>query len=145
MSLRNFITTLACLLTVGCASWFQEEGDQPVPYNPDSWYRQSWAPFSGAAIKAGYAEADITPFRAQWLAGYKPGRKSKTVIHPLRAQCLALEDDQGEKIMIVSLDLMGVVQDFIDDVLSQVTNWPIDRILFSSSHTHSAPDMYGIW
>ena len=145
MSLRNFITTLACLLTVGCASWFQEEGDQPVPYNPDSWYRQSWAPFSGAAIKAGYAEADITPFRAQWLAGYRPGRKSKTVIHPLRAQCLALEDDQGEKIMIVSLDLMGVVQDFIDDVLSQVTNWPIDRILFSSSHTHSAPDMYGIW
>ena len=145
MYLKNLITTLFCLLIVGCASWFQEEGDQPVPYDPDSWYRQSWAPFSGAAIKAGYAEADITPFRAQWLAGYRPGRKSKTVIHPLRAQCLALEDDQGEKIMIVSLDLMGVVQNFIDDVLSQVTNWPRDRILFSSSHTHSAPDMYGIW
>ena len=145
MSLRNFIITLVCLLSVGCASWFQEDGEPPVPYNPDPWYRQSWAPFSGAAIKAGYAEADITPFRAQWLAGYSPGRKSKTAIHPLRAQCLALEDDQGEKIMIVSLDLMGVVQDFIDGVLNQVTNWPRDRILFCSSHTHSAPDMYGIW
>ena len=47
--------------------------------------------------------------------------------------------------MIVSLDLMGVAQDFINDVLDQVTNWPRDRILFCSSHTHSAPDMYGIW
>ena len=139
------LTILFCLLTIGCASWFQEDGDQPVPYVPEPWYQQPWTPFSGAAIKAGYAEADITPFRAQWLAGYGPGRKSKSVIHPLRAQCLALEDDRGEKIMIVSLDLVGVVQDFINNVLGQVTNWPRDRILFCSSHTHSAPDMYGIW
>ena len=145
MFLRNFVVIIFSLFVVGCASWFHADGDDPVPYDPGPWYQQSWTPFTGAEIKAGYAEADITPFRAQWLAGYKPGRKSKTVIHPLRAQCLALEDNQGEKIMIVSLDLMGIVQDFIEDVLSQVNNWPKDRILFCSSHTHSAPDMYGIW
>jgi hypothetical protein len=136
---------LLCLLITGCASWFHEEGDEPVAYNPEALFRQTWSSFSGAAIKAGYAEADITPFRHQYLAGYKPGRKSKTVIHPLRAQCLALEDDQGEKLMIVTLDLMGLVQDFVDEILNQVNNWPKDRILFCSSHTHSAPDTFGIW
>ena len=144
---KSFTPIIICLLTVGCASWFQQDGDKPVPYTPDAWYQQAGTSFSGATINAGYSEADITPFRGQWLAGYKVGRKSKTVVHPLRAQCLALQDRHNQKIMFVALDLVGILPDFIKGVLDQVseTSWPNERILFSSSHTHSAPDTYGVW
>lgn len=134
-------------LIIGCASWIQStrHHETPVAFTPTPWFQESMSDFAGASLKAGYSEADLTPSSPQWLAGYAVGRKSKGVRHALRAQCLALEDGRGEKLMLVSLDFLGVLPDFVDGVLRRVHSWPKDRILFSCSHTHSAPDIYGIW
>lgn len=93
--------------------------------------------------KAGVATQIITPQKNIWMAGYA-ARKEPAAgkFQDLFAKALALEDQRGERFVIVTLDLVGITRTMRDEVARQVEKryrLPADRLLCNASHTHSGP------
>ena len=62
-----------------------------------------------APWRAGVATAVITPREPMWMAGYAARTKpSEGKIHDLHAKALALESKHGTRLVVVSVDLIGV-------------------------------------
>jgi hypothetical protein len=99
------------------------------------------------AWKAGVATAKITPQGPMWMAGYAARKKpSEGVLQDLFAKALALEDEKGGRLVIVTLDLIGVLTTLRDAVETRVQEkygLPPERILLNASHTHSGPEYRG--
>ena len=74
----------------------------------------------GGNIKAGFSKRDITPPKFSWLAGYYPPHPGIFRNSPLWAKSLALEDDKGNIIVIVSCDLIGRLPDDVNKIKSLV-------------------------
>lgn len=98
-----------------------------------------------ATWKAGVAKVVITPDQSMWMAGYAARNKpSEGKIHDLYAKALALEDAAGTRLVLVTLDLIGIPREFRDGLVKEVG----DRyklapasLLFNVSHTHSGPEV----
>ncbi len=100
-------------------------------------------------LKAGWAEADITPDKPVLLAGQFYARVSEGIQDPVTATALAIESLQdsipnGQAVM-VSCDLATISDELRDDVRSRVkaANDKInpEYIFIGATHTHSAPDV----
>lgn len=95
------------------------------------------------ARRAGVASQVITPRTNVWMAGYAARKKpAEGKAQDLSAKALALEDQRGERFVIVTLDLVGVTRAMRDEVARQAEQkyrLPRDRLLLSASHTHSGP------
>ncbi|MCX6615407.1 MAG: neutral/alkaline non-lysosomal ceramidase N-terminal domain-containing protein [Acidobacteria bacterium] len=93
--------------------------------------------------KAGVATVDITPAKPIWMAGFAARKKpSEGVARRLYAKALALEDRRGQRVVIVTSDLLGfprAVAEPIAERIGRQYRLRRDAILFSSSHTHSGP------
>ncbi|MEM7386871.1 MAG: neutral/alkaline non-lysosomal ceramidase N-terminal domain-containing protein, partial [Verrucomicrobiota bacterium] len=93
--------------------------------------------------KAGLARVDITPQEPIWLSGYASrGRPSQGVLTPLWAKALAMEDDRGKRILLITLDLIGLDRNLsnrIRDAIAQEHGLNRDEILINTSHTHTGP------
>jgi len=93
--------------------------------------------------KAGVAKVKITPEHDMWMAGYAARNKpSDGALHDLWAKVLVLEDENGEKAIIVTTDLIGLSRDIsktICDKVQQNHNLQRSQIILTSSHTHSGP------
>lgn len=93
--------------------------------------------------KVGLATADITPQKPMWLAGYASRTKpSEGAMHPLWAKCLVFEDAQGNRSVLLTLDIVGIGADFSQKVrtaISKKAAVPMANILINCSHTHSGP------
>jgi hypothetical protein len=94
--------------------------------------------------KAGAASVCITPDEPLWLAGYAvrtaPARGK---ISDLYASALALEDDTGQRLVIVSLEIISVNRTLADRVADYVqTRHGLSRpqLLLTATHTHYAPE-----
>jgi len=93
--------------------------------------------------KAGWAEGDITPPFEIPLGG------RGAVIHPadhlltpLLAQVIALEDGRGERLLLVSLDLIGISSGLSETLqlrLAATAAILPERVILNCSHTHSGP------
>jgi len=98
---------------------------------------------SSAGWKAGVASAVITPDEPMWMAGYASRTKpSEGKIHDLNAKALVLQDEQGTRLVIVTVDLLGIPRPTRDWLEAQVKHrYKIspDALLLSASHTHSGP------
>jgi hypothetical protein len=98
---------------------------------------------ASAAWQAGVAKVDITPTQPIWLAGYGARtRPSEGVRQHIFVKALALQDDQGSPTVLVSSDLLGFPRSVSDPIAARVQKQfglPRERLLFNSSHTHSAP------
>lgn len=96
--------------------------------------------------KAGAAAIDITPDGPVWMAGYGSRKKpSEGVSQKLFAKALALEDAWGGRIVIVTLDLIGVPRPIRESVERQARErheLRPEAILLNASHTHSGPAPY---
>ncbi len=93
--------------------------------------------------KAGAAKVSITPSEPVWLAGYA-GRKgpAESVLLDIHAKAVALEDAAQHRLVIVTLDLIGIPQALRESLLSTAKkNHGLQphEVLFNVSHTHSAP------
>lgn len=99
----------------------------------------------GAPIEAGFSKRDITPQRGQWVAGFMPPHPGLAIHDRFWAKSLALRDKNGESIVIVSCDLIGLLPDELDKIFSLVKNIPRERIFITTTHTHSGPDTLGLW
>lgn len=99
----------------------------------------------GAPIRAGFAKADITPPLLSSLAGYDPYHPALFVHDRLWVKSLALEDQRGHRLVVVSVDLIGFLPDEIDRILDLIQRVPREVVFISATHTHSGPDTIGLW
>lgn len=97
--------------------------------------------------KVGIAETEITPTRPVWMAGYAARKHpSEGTVHPLWAKALAVEDGRGQRVVIVTTDLIGLVRQVSDEIGARVhrdVGIPRERIVLNSSHTHCGPVVLG--
>ena len=99
--------------------------------------------FAADGWKAGVDRAVITPEKPMWMAGYAArNRPAEGKLHDLWAKAFALEDPQGRRAVVVTLDLCGIDRLFatqVCDALQQKHKLDRSQIVISVSHTHSGP------
>lgn len=95
------------------------------------------------AFRAGVAAKAITPTESMWMAGYAARKKpSEGKASELFAKALALEDGTGTRLVIVTLDLVGIprtLRDQIEKPAQQKYGLPPASLLLNASHTHCGP------
>jgi hypothetical protein len=98
------------------------------------------------AFRAGAAVVDVSPPNLPVIINGGFLEKSTDVVHdPLHARALAL-DDGTTRLAIVVVDSCMLPRELIDrakDLAHDRTNLPVDRMLVSATHTHSAPSAMG--
>jgi hypothetical protein len=99
-----------------------------------------------AEWKVGVAAAKITPEQRLHMAGYA-GRKepAEGTEQDLFGKAIAIEDRAGNRVVFVTLDLIGVLEKLRTEVAKQVQEKYQLRpqaLLMNASHTHCGPD-YG--
>ena len=96
-----------------------------------------------ADFQAGVAKTIITPPLPIWLNGYAARTNAAaSVKSDLWAKALALRDNQGGQVVIVTTDLVGLpreVSEAAADRVRQKHGLKREQVLFNSSHTHSGP------
>src|SRR5687767_7382195 len=98
VSRRAAIALATLVVAGGCAN--RTPFALPAPSSP--------VPNAGLrrGLSAGFGRADITPPPVGGVTGYGPeGRPSQGYRHRLYARALVLEDEGGERLAIVTLDL----------------------------------------
>ena len=73
------------------------------------------------------------------------GRPATGIHAPLAATALAIEGGDGETVVLVSLDLIGLLKVWIDRIRAAVTETDGHRVIIACTHTHSGPDTLGYW
>src|SRR5438132_9412813 len=93
--------------------------------------------------KAGVAKVVITPERLMWMSGYGARNKpAEGKLQDLWAKALVLEDPDGRRGVLVTMDLVGIPRDLsntVRDQLQQKYHLPREAIILSVSHTHTGP------
>lgn len=104
-------------------------------------------PTSAARVtpwKAGTSVCKITPRESIWMAGYAARKKpSEGVAQDLYAKALALEDERGERLVLVTMDLIGVRREVRNTVAAQcrtLHGLEPERLILNASHTHCGPE-----
>ncbi len=102
------------------------------------------APSAAAAeFRAGIAVRKVTPDPLLPVTGGVGGANPVTrKIGELTVRALALENG-GNKVVVVGADFLGFPSVLCARVRALVKTVPAQNILIGSTHTHSAPDMYG--
>ncbi|MBI3880126.1 MAG: neutral/alkaline non-lysosomal ceramidase N-terminal domain-containing protein [Verrucomicrobia bacterium] len=102
------------------------------------------APPEKLAWKAGVATVVLTPQTNLWMAGYasrtKPAEGAETQLH---GKALALEDEHGTRLVMVTLDLIGVPRTLrknLEKRCGAAYKLPPEGLLLNASHTHSGPE-----
>lgn len=93
--------------------------------------------------KAAAATVDVTPADLGWMAGYAARKgPAEGVRQPLFAKALAIEDAEGGRLVVVTLDLIGVPKPLRVDLeitLAEDHGLKAGQLLINASHTHSGP------
>lgn len=106
-----------------------------------AWVLVSLSPVH-ASFRAGIAVRVITPDPLLPVSGgMGPTHPAKEKRGELTVRALVFEND-GVRVGIVSVDLLGFPAVLGDRVRAKVTSIPGDRLLIGATHTHSAPDAY---
>ncbi|MBC8876612.1 MAG: neutral/alkaline non-lysosomal ceramidase N-terminal domain-containing protein [Planctomycetes bacterium] len=121
--------TALCLLVAIIPAFVVRAGEEPESKPPE------W--------KAGAASAVITPESPLRMAGYG-GRKepAEGTEQDLFAKALAIEDQDGSRVVILTMDLIGVIERLRTAVAEQVQEKykiPPHALLMNASHTHCGP------
>ncbi len=91
----------------------------------------------------GWAETDITPEGRVSLSGQYYHRIADGIHSRLSATVLALESEDGEQAVMVSLDLVGFQSDFQDELRvmlhPELPELDVIKVFLNAIHTHNAP------
>jgi hypothetical protein len=100
-------------------------------------------PLIAADFHAGVAKVKITPPQPFWMSGYASrSNQSAGVVQDLWAKSLALRDAQGHRVVLVTMDLIGLHRSVSDEVFARVKKqFKLSRpdVLLTCSHNHSGP------
>jgi len=93
--------------------------------------------------KVGTAKVNITPEKPIWMAGYgSRDRPADGKTADLWAKALVMEDQEGRRAVLVTLDLLGIDRTLSTTVcarLEQKFGLRRDQVALCASHTHSGP------
>jgi neutral ceramidase len=133
LSLRAAIVLGTLALIGGCANRTPFALPAPISPAPNAALHRS--------LSAGFGRADITPPPVGGVTGYGPeGRPSQGYRHRVYARAMLLEDEGGERLAIVTLDL-PFVSPFIHRSVAEWAQTPLrigaDRLILSATHSHS--------
>ena len=96
-----------------------------------------------AGWQAGVATVDITPRRPLWMAGFAARTSpSQGTLLPQHAKALALQDAQGSRVVLVTLDLLGITTGVGARIAAEAARrhgLKREQLLLNSSHTHCGP------
>lgn len=96
-------------------------------------------------LLVGYAKLDITPAESVPMAGLgnSSQRKSKSVLDPIFATCIAITDSDGETVLFYSMDIQNAYRPVTGyrESVSKVLNLPMERIMMCFTHDHSSVDI----
>lgn len=99
-----------------------------------------------AVVRVGFARVDVTPRESVPLAGYgnTSMRMSQNVLDALCVTCVAITDDAGDTVLLITADLTTVHTEVVDKVRKALEEdgIPQDHVILSATHTHSAPDLW---
>jgi hypothetical protein len=91
--------------------------------------------------KAGVSSVVITPKQPMWMAGYaNRDRPSEGKLVDLWAKALALEDENGKQLVIVTADLVGIPKELSNHIRDQMeSKFRLTRsqVIINTSHTHT--------
>ena len=101
---------------------------------------------SETGLRAGAAVQRIDPTEFPvWVSGGIVAGKGERVVDPLYSRALVLEN-RGTTIALCVVDSLGVPLDICQkakELVQQQTGIPVERIMISATHTHSAPAVMG--
>ena len=99
---------------------------------------------AGEGWKAGVASATITPEQPMWMAGYAARDKpSEGTAQDLFAKALALEDESGNRVVIVAVDVITILTSLREAIEAEAEaryRLPPEALLLNASHTHCGPE-----
>lgn len=98
-------------------------------------------------LRAGAHAQDITPTLPISLNGGMADRMAKGIHDPLHARCLVI-DDGTTQIAFAVCDSCMIPREVFDAakaIASKKTGIPVTNMLFSSTHTHTAPTAAGVF
>src|SRR5580765_8359776 len=99
---------------------------------------------AGPAWRAAAASVAVTPEQSAWMAGFgSRNRPSEGKAQDLFAKALALDDGGGHRLVVVTLDLIGMPRTLRKNLERRTqTAWrlPPEFLLLNASHTHSGPE-----
>ncbi len=102
---------------------------------------------SKKVFRAGAFAIDITPQEFPVIIyGNTRHTSTSTVVDPLHARCLVL-DDATVRIAIAVVDSCLIPNEMMDEakrLTQKATGIPANRIMISATHTHSAPSVCGV-
>ncbi|GAB4146357.1 MAG: hypothetical protein Fur0037_14390 [Planctomycetota bacterium] len=133
---RLLPAALALVSLGSCAGIFQ----RPMPERAERHVARA----SGREILVGAAEADITPATPQYLAGFSLARKSTGTADSLKARAIVFVIGDL-RVAVVGIDNLGVMRGDADWIKSGIEGFAAGNVFLCASHTHSAPDLVGIW
>ena len=97
----------------------------------------------GMLVRAGCAQEAISPPLGTSLAGYFHDRVATWKRDDLFARALVV-DSESERLALVSCDLLCPEQQVMDsakEAIAAETGIPADRVLISTTHTHTGPEL----
>lgn len=147
----SFANLLFALLITGCCGPFQRDLSRlqlpEIKKEMDRVHDEVSGRKEGI-LYAGAAMVDITTewgYRGElYLGGFDAGRKNKGVRDPVYAHALFL-DDGNEPLVIVTLDVIGLMNDDVNEIRALASLRHQDRIIIASVHDHVGPDTMGYW
>jgi hypothetical protein len=106
-------------------------------------FTASVAAQDGKTWQAGVAKTVITPKEYMWMSGY--GARDKPAqgkVHDLWAKALVLQDANGKRALLITLDLVGIDGSLSDAVCADIAKkhgLARSDIMLACSHTHCGP------
>ncbi|MGV8879065.1 MAG: neutral/alkaline non-lysosomal ceramidase N-terminal domain-containing protein [Sphingobacteriaceae bacterium] len=101
-------------------------------------------------LQVGVSYASITPQKGAFIAGDKNNRRFTGVHDSLYVKTIFLSDD-GNNMVLLSFDCIGMLYPTLVEIRKAVSliipagDLNPDHIIMASTHTHSGPDVIGIW
>ncbi|MCE5249764.1 neutral/alkaline non-lysosomal ceramidase N-terminal domain-containing protein [bacterium] len=98
------------------------------------------------SIKVGLGETVITPRENTQMAGFARSQVSTGTHDDLHARSLVIEGTDGTTVVLMSVSLVGLNEDFGNRIRSAIkdsTGIPESNIIISCTHTHAGPNVGG--
>src|SRR5690606_28657911 len=93
--------------------------------------------------KVGVARSNMTPEKSRALGGFEfRDRPAEGALHDLWIKVLAVEDAQGNRAVLITAEMVGLVKPIshrIRNRLKNQFNLSKSQIILNASHTHSGP------
>ena len=99
-------------------------------------------------FSVGFAQNVITPKDSAFIAGHSHNRRFKGVNDNIFVKAATIESN-GNLVAILTFDCIGLLHPQLLQIRQKVKEriplFPVENIVMTSTHTHSGPDVVGLW